>query len=112
MIIVPTLAPTSTPTQTPLPTKTPAPTQTVVPAAVMEPPAVEPQPTDMAENLPYVSGEVENKGGFSLSQNWWIILVAGLILATAVGYQQLTKRRQAAKDEDQDLNSQQGNKQE
>lgn len=112
MIIVPTLAPTSTPTQTPLPTKTPAPTQTVVPAAVMEPTAVEPQPTDMAENLPDVSGEVENKGGFSLSQNWWIILVAGLILAAAVGYQQLTKRRQAAKDEDQDLNSQQGNKQE
>lgn len=105
IILISTLAPTATPTQTPMPTQTPVPT--AIPTAVMEP-----QPTEIAAGQPDVSGELENKSGFSLSQNWWIILLAGLILAGAVGYLQLTKRRQTASDEDQDPNAQQENKQE
>jgi hypothetical protein len=110
IILISTLAPTATPTLAP--TETPVPTQTTVPTAVMEPTKGQPQPTDKVETLPDVSGELENKSGFSLSQNWWIILLAGLVLAGAVGYLQLTKRRQTASDEDQDPNAQQENKQE
>ena len=95
IILISTLAPTATPTQTPIPTQTPVPT--VVPTAVGEPTAVEPQPTEIAADQPDVSGELENKSGFSLSQNWWIVLLAGLILAGALGYFWLTKRWQAAK---------------
>jgi len=110
IILISTLAPTATPTLAP--TETPGPTQTTGPTAVMEPTKGQPQPTDKVETLPDVSGELENKSGFSLSQNWWIILLAGLVLAGAVGYLQLTKRRQTASDEDQDPNAQQENKQE
>lgn len=112
MIVVPTSAPTATPTKTLVPTETPIPTATAVPGATstQKVAGAEPQPTEMTSPSE-VGGEVEGKSGSSLGQNWWIIVLAGLILAGAVGYWQLTKRKQAAKAEDQDLNSQQENKQ-
>ena len=110
IIMIATLAPTATPT--PPPTETPMPTQTPVATAVMDPTNAQPQPTDKAEDQPGVNAELEQKSGFSLSQNWWIILLAVLILAGAVGYLWLTKRRQTAGDEDQDSNLRQEGKQE
>ena len=112
IIVVPTLAPTPTPTKTSVPTQTPIPTATALsgPTSTQKPAGGVAQPTEMTSQN--ARGEVEEKSGSSLSRNWWIILLAGLVLAGAVGTRQLIKRKQAAKDEDQDLNSQQENKQE
>ena len=117
VIVVPTLAPTPTPTKTLVPTATPIPTETPIPTATamagpgstQKPAGGETQPTEMSS--PGGGGELETKSGDSLGQNWWMIVLAGLGLAGAVGYWQWTKRKQAAKAEEQDLNSQQENKQ-
>lgn len=110
IIVIPTLAPT--PTKTLVPTETPIPTATAMPepTGTQKPAGGETQPTEMTSTG--AGGEVEENGGSSLSQNWWIIVLAGLILAGAVGTWQFTKHRQTAKGDDQDLNSQQDNRRE
>lgn len=119
VIVVPTLAPTPTPTKTLVPTATPIPTETPIPTATamagpgstQKPAGGESQPTEITSPS-QVGGEVEKKSIFSLARSLWIIALAGLGLAGAVGTRQLIKRKQAARDEDQDLNSQQESKQE
>lgn len=112
MIVVPTLAPTPTPTKTLVPTETPIPTATAVPGATSTQKVADGdmQPTEIPSAG--LEDEGEGKSGSSLGQNWWIILLAGVSLAGGVSYWQLNKRKQGAKDADQDLNSQQENKQE
>lgn len=113
VIVVPTLAPTPTPTKTLVPTATPIPTATAMagPGSTQKLTGGESQPTEITSPS-QVGGEVEKKSIFSLARSWWIIVLAGLGLAGAVGTRQLIKRKQAARDEDQDLNSQQESKQE
>ena len=77
IIVIPTLAPTATSTVTPVPTSTkPAPTQTAVITAIVEAiasPTVAPTTAEQAS-------------GFSLVQNWWILLIVAAAIIGVVIY--------------------------
>ena len=83
MIIIPTLAPTATPTVTPVPTSTkPAPTQTAVFTAVVG-----------AVASPTVApAAAEQASGFSLAQNWWILLIVAAAIIGVIIYLQTGKK--------------------
>ena len=77
IIVIPTLAPTATPTVTPVPTSTkPAPTQTAVITAIVEAIASPTVAPTMAEQA----------SGFSLAQNWWILLIIAAAIVGVVIY--------------------------
>jgi hypothetical protein len=83
IIVIPTLAPTATPTVTPVPTSTkPAPTQTAVFTAVVG-----------AVASPTVAPvAAEQASGFSLAQNWWILLIVAAAIIGVIIYLQTGKK--------------------
>lgn len=95
MIFVPTLVPTAIPTQTPIPTQMPAPTATAMPEPTntQEAAMAEAQPTEV--NVQNADGENEDKDGFSLRQNWWIILLVALLVGAGLVYLPLSRRKHA-----------------
>ena len=77
IIVIPTLAPTAIPTATPQPTATkPAQTQTAVITAIVEAIASPTVAPTMAEQA----------SGFSLAQNWWILLIIAAAIVGVVIY--------------------------
>lgn len=99
IIIIPTLAPTPTPTKTLVPTQTPTATQTPVPKAE-DKPAIQPTETTF---LPSVTGGEQEESGFSLRQNWWIILLAALVTA-GLGVYLFIQRKQPPVDDKSERN--------
>ena len=77
IIVIPTLAPTSTSTVTPVPTSTKTvPTQTAVITAIVEAIASPTVAPTMAEQ----------PSGFSLAQNWWVLLIVAAAIIGVVIY--------------------------
>ena len=104
LIVFPTIIPTMTftPTATSLPaTETPFPTATAIPepTSTQKPAGGEAQPTEMTYLPSMTDGEVEQKNGFSLRENWWIIVLAAVVTAGAGVTLYLLKKRP---DEDED----------
>ena len=83
IIVIPTLAPTATLTVTPVPTSTKTvPTQTAVITAIVEAIASPTVAPTMAEQ----------PSGFSLAQNWWILLIVAAAIIGVIIYLQTGKK--------------------